>query len=426
MLQTFRDATGALTAYYHTTATVPFVLITPTTPTGKVVIFQHGITGQKEQVVAAAGSLTAAGYTVVAIDLPLHGGLAVPTHTTGAVWGQDFMAVGAPLATRSNVQQGAFNLNRLELTMRTGGFAAVGIIPNPTVDIKFLGISLGSIVGAYYLAGNTALSTTGLPYSQTTLNSDMKGFLSVPGGRLAYLLMDSPAFSPSINAGLAAKGIIAGSATYNQFFQVTQSIVDTVDPATMTTPLATGLPSRLSGRIAIQEATGGDLVIPNANTRYFGNALGGREVLGTTGAAVAPGFKQLGYQGGRIPAPFMFTLDSAGAPTPKVAVAATSATDTAPIEGYFQFDQTGVSHGFLLDPTASATATGLAQKQMIYFLSRGIVVDPSATGLPKTSARIVPGLAGEILLPPVLKIFGYSPDSWHTESQKAGPRLRLL
>ena len=290
--------------------------------------------------------------------------------------------------------------------MRTGGFAAFGIIPAPAVDIKYVGISLGSIVGAYYLAGNTTLSTTGVPYNQTTLNSDMKGFLSVPGSRLAYLLMDSPTFNPSINAGLAAKGIIAGTATYNQFFQITQSVVDTVDPATMTTPLATGLPSRLSGRIAIQEAVG-DQVIPNGNTRYLGNALGGREVLGTAAAAVAPGFKQLGYQGGRIPAQFMYTLDSAGAPAPKFAVAATTAADTAPNEGYFQFDQPGASHGFLLDPTASATLTLLAQKQMVYFLTLGIVVDPLATGLPKTSARMVPGLEGEILLPPVLKIFGY-------------------
>jgi hypothetical protein len=44
---------------------------------------------------------------------------------------------------------------------------------------------------------------------------------------------------------------------------------------------------------------------------------------------------------------------------------------------------------------------------MLYVLTLGTVVDPSATGLPKTAARMVPGLAGEILLPPVLKIFGY-------------------
>jgi hypothetical protein len=407
VVQAFRNGTGDLTGYYHSTSSIPFVYIAPagTAPTDgwPLVIFQHGITKQKENVIAVAGSLTAAGFAVIAIDLPLHGELKVTGHATGAEWGQDFMAVGAPLAARSNIQQAAFNLNRLELTLLGGGFAGLGVdAPNrTTVKPKFVGISLGSIVGAYYLAGNASLSTTGYPYTQATLDLDMKGFLSVPGGRIAYLLMDSPAFSPSINAGLAAKGVVAGTPTYHQFFQVTQSVFDTVDPATMTSPLASGLPSRLSGRIVIQEATDGDVVIPNANTRYFGSALGGRGVLGAAGAAVAPGFKQLGYNGSTsAPATFMAPF----------AVAATAATDTGPKEGYFQFNQSGVSHGFLLDPTAgSATATGLAQRQMVYFLKLGIVVDPTVSGtvLPKAAAKMIPGIAGEILLPPVVKILGY-------------------
>ena len=408
VVQAFR--TGAnLTGYYHTLRSVPFVLITPTTSNGKVVIFQHGITGQKEQVVAVAGSLTAAGYTVAAIDLPLHGALAVAGHTTGAVWGQDFMAIGAPLATRSNVQQAAVNLNRLELTMRTGGFGAQGIVPAPTVDIKYVGLSLGSIVGSYYLAGNTTLATTGYPYTQTTLNSDMKGFLSVPGGRVAYLMQNSPAFSSTIDAGLLAVGIAKNSPTYHNFFQVTQSVFDPVDPATMTTPLASGLPSRLSGRIAIQEAVG-DQVIPNANTRYLGNALGGREVLGIAGAAVAPGFSQLGYLGAatpRIPTTFMYTLAAGGA-VPKTAFAAVlNATTSTPSEGYFQFDQAGISHGFLIDPSVPANIT-LAQTQMLNFLLRGAVVDPTVVVSPtKQAGKTITAPALDISFPATFKILGY-------------------
>src|SRR6185369_13019384 len=129
---------------------------------------------------------------------------------------------------------------------------------------------------------------------------------------------DSRDFGPGIDAALLGKGIVKGSPAYNQFFQLTQSVIDPADPATMTTPLpnfqsADLLPSRLSGRIAVQEATStrfllgvpsnGDLVIPNASTRYFGTALGGRGVLGTPSAlAVAPGFSQLSYADGRLPA----------------------------------------------------------------------------------------------------------------------------
>jgi hypothetical protein len=320
------------------------------------------------------------------------------------------MAVGAPLATRSNVQQSAFNLNRLEFAMRTGGFAALGVGPVAAADFKYVGLSLGSIVGAYYLAGNTTLATSGVPYTQTTLNSDMKGFLSVPGGRLAYLLQNSPAFSTSINAGLAAKGIAAGTVTYNQFFLVTQSITDTVDPATMTTPLAEGLPSRLSGRIAIQEAIG-DLVIPNENTRYLGNALGGRGILNTTAAlAIAPGFSQLKYLDGTLPASFMLTRTGGvvdGAPAAKVDFArAQNAAGATPAEGYFQFNQTGIGHGFLIDFSTPAN-TVLAQSQMVAFLLKGVVIDPTTAG--PLAKRVYTGssLAQEILLPPVVNILGY-------------------
>lgn len=420
VIQAFRSGAN-LTGFYYSARTLPFVYLVPATPNGKTIIFQHSITRQKEDVLALAGSLTGAGYAVVAIDLPRHNSLAIPTHTTGDQWGADFMALGAPLAARSNIQQAAFNLHRLELTLKTGGFALAGIVAAPPSEIKFVGFSLGSIVGIYYLAGNTTLATTGYPYTQATLDNDMKGFLSVPGARTAYLLQNSPSFGPGINAGLAAKGIVNGSPTYHQFWQVTQSVIDPADAASVSTPLATGLPSRLSGRVVIQEATSstyaadgitptnGDLTITNPYTRYLGNAIGGREVLGAAGAAVAPGFKQLGYTGAaapRIPANFMYTLLS-GAPVPKVDFAASSPLATAPKEGYFQFDQTGVSHGFLIDPTASPTATHYGQKQMVYFLSTGLVVDPASTSLPKSLAASIPAVDRAILLPKVVDILGY-------------------
>jgi hypothetical protein len=427
VVQSYRNSTtGNLEGYYYTPSHVPFVYMTSKTPNGNLVIFQHGITGQKEQVIAAASSLTAAGYAVIAIDLPLHGELAIQSHkgtgvgsalipgvspptTFGALWGQDFMAVGAPLATRSNIQQAAFNLNRLEIAVKTGGLALAGLASAPPTEIKYVGISLGSIVGAYYLAGNTANGA--FPTA-----TDMKGFLSVPGGRTAYLIQNSPAFGPSVDAGLAAKGIVKNSPTYHNFFQVTQSVVDPVDPATMTTPLPAPspaiLPSRLSGRIAIQEAIG-DQVIPNDNTRYFGNALGGRGALNTAAAlAVAPGFSQLKYLDGSLPSLFMYTRAGGvvdGALTDKTALArAQSVAGTTPAEGYFQFNQAGIGHGFLIDFSTPAN-TILAQTQMVAFLLKGVVIDPTTAGpLAKTVAAAVPaGLYREILLPKVVDILGY-------------------
>lgn len=419
--QPFRNGTGQLTGYYHTDRTLNFVYIAPdpaliTRPANgyPVVIYQHGITSQKETVIALAGTLTSRGYAVIAIDLPVHGQNAVPTHATGSQWGQDFMAIGAPLATRTNLQQGVVNLTRLELVIKTGGLStalATAGLATSTPDIttspsnmKFVGVSLGGIVGSYYLASNTTLSTSVPPYTQATLNNDMKGFFNNPGGRVAYLIQNSPAFGPTVDAGLAAVGIAKNTPTYHNFFQVTQSIVDPADPATMTSPLAAGLPSRLSGRVVVQEATSttfdatgvptnGDLVITNPYTRYFGNALGGRGVLGAAGAPVGPNFSQLAYTAagahtvttptgvvatahaaGAVGLPFMYTLSPGLAP--KVTNAATAVTDTTPKEGYFQFDQAGIAHAFLLNP-ANPVAVDLGQRQLVYWLGTGLVVDPT-------------------------------------------------
>ena len=393
---------GALAGFYNTDRQIPFVYFIPTggAATYPTVIFQHGITSQKEAAAAAADTIAQAGKATIAIDLPMHGALASPANTIlagdsatvkaqkEANWGSDFMSLTSLLTGRTNVQQAALNLHRLEILMRTGvpfgtAFAGSAIAgyptPGATGNITFVGQSLGSIVGAYYLAGNTTLATTGAPYSQTTLNGDMKGFLSVPGGTLAYILKDSHNLGPVVNAGLSAASggtVVPGTTAYTQFFLVAQALIDPVDPASMTLPLATPLPSRLSGRLAVQEAVG-DLTIPNYTTRYFGQALGGRTLFGYD---FAPGFAQLAYatsasHAAGLPAPFMA---SATPTTVKFGVAATAPTATTPKEGYFQFDQTGIDHGFLLDSSIPAN-TAAGQKQMLFFLGAGgscIVVDP--------------------------------------------------
>ena len=418
VLQPFRNGQGALTGFYHVPAAIPFVYLAPADPAPgggyPLVLYQHGITSQKETVLALAQALTGAGFAALAIDLPEHGALApanlqLQSGDSAATisakqegWGEAFMSIGAPLATRSNVEQAAFNLDRLEFTVAAGGFAGLGAAAPSTGDLHFVGISLGSIVGAYYLAGNAAL-----PYTQGTLDSAMKGLLSVPGGRLAYLIQGSPAFGPTIDAGLAAAGIVPGSPTYHAFFQATQTVLDSVDPATMTTPLAAGLPSRLSGRLLVQEATSttfdaqghptnGDLVITNPFARYFGSALGGEGVLGSAAAsAVGPGFFQLGYGvDGRIPSPFLYDLVG-GSLAPKTEPAALSPAATAPGEGYFQFDQAGIEHGGLLDLVGQPANAALMQEQMLYFLGlngASIVVDPTASGLgPTLRHALAPG-----------------------------------
>jgi hypothetical protein len=121
--------------------------------------------------------------------------------------------------------------------LAAGGFNVFGPKAPATVKPRLVGISLGSVVGAHYLAGNTP---------DQAPNTAMKGLLNVPGGRLAYLMEGSPTYGGLLETGLRSLGIAKGSPEHHAFLQVTQSVIDPVDPATMATPLAPGQSSRLA------------------------------------------------------------------------------------------------------------------------------------------------------------------------------------
>jgi hypothetical protein len=375
VLQASRNATGQLRGYFHVTRTVPFMFLAPITPAPAsgypVVIFQHGIGGQKEQMVAMANAACSAGYAVIAIDIPLHGDLA--NGKAAAEWASNFISLPSNLNTRTNVQQAGFNLWRLERmllqpTVDPSSFqakiAAAGKPISPSgADRRYVSISLGSIVGSYFLAGN----------SNQTGGSNMKALFSVPGGRLAYLLRDSPTFAPVINEGLRQSGVIVGTPTYNQFFTLVQNVTDSTDPAYMTFPISATAPSRLAGRVTVQEAIG-DTVIPNSANNYFVNSLAGRGIMGAA-YDIAPNFAQVRLAGAASPV-VPFLLGPAGL---KASVAPATAISTGPTEGIFQFGTTAVpaTHGMILDGSVN---TPLAQRQMVYWLLTGKVIDPADTG----------------------------------------------
>ncbi len=221
-----------------------------------VLIFQHSITRNREDIFAVADSFGDSGFVVVAIDLPLHGitnqadplyaaganpayaGLNLPAtgsiertfdldvenNTTGAAGadgnidpsGSHFINLTSLLTSRDNLREGVADLIALTRSLPSLNLGAAGAI-NPAA-IHFLGHSLGAVEGGTFLGVD-------LPPSQIVTAT-----LAMAGGGIANLLRESPAFAPQINAGLEAQGVSPGTTLYEQFFRDAQTAVDSGDP----------------------------------------------------------------------------------------------------------------------------------------------------------------------------------------------------
>ncbi|MEZ5590525.1 MAG: lipase [Gammaproteobacteria bacterium] len=222
------------------TLSVPVLASIPNATSGQsrpasgwpVVLFQHGITRNRTDLLAVADSLAAAGYAAVAIDLPLHGitdsgdpfynatmertfNLDLINNETGAPGpdglidpsGTHFLNLASLLTARDNLRQGVADLLQLAASLEQAGF--------DTNQVGFVGYSLGAIVGVPLLAVDDGLIG---PAS-----------LVMPGGGIAKLLESSASFGPQIQASLAAAGLIPGTPAYESYFRAAQQVLDAGD-----------------------------------------------------------------------------------------------------------------------------------------------------------------------------------------------------
>ncbi|MGH8462376.1 MAG: hypothetical protein ACRESS_12275 [Stenotrophobium sp.] len=269
--------------------TVPVLATVPNANSGKtmpangwpVVIFQHGITGNRSQMLAIAPALAAAGMVTVAMDLPLHGivdktsplydnqllASAAPSLMTGertfdldlennstsapgpygaidpsGTW---FINLPSLITSRDNLREAAADLISLSKTLGSAGAvflnAPGGFKIDPT-RIYYVGHSLGGIVGGTLLG----------------VNSDIKAAtLANPGGGIAKLLDASVSFGPIIAAGLRSNGVIEGTDTYETFLRFAQTLVDSGDPINYASTVLAKHP------LLLLEVCG-DTVVPNA------------------------------------------------------------------------------------------------------------------------------------------------------------------
>jgi pimeloyl-ACP methyl ester carboxylesterase len=345
------------------TQNVPLLMTVPNAASGKtkpaagwpVVIFQHGITRNRTDMFAIAGTLAGQGFAVVAIDAPLHGltdktsplyrnqlltgspagalvtgertfDLDLANNTTGAQGpdgkidgsGSYFINLSSLLTSRDNLRQASADLMALTRAVPT-----ISLSTNPTGDfdgsrIEFVGQSLGSIIGTAFVAIEPHVNVA-------TLN--------VPGGGIARLLDASPAFGPQIHAGLSAAGLTQGTPNYDAFFVAAQTVVDSGDSINFAPFIAANPVKAILAQEVVGDATHpSDQVIPNS--------VPGAPLSGTEPLLAVLGLSKL-----------------------------THTTQAPVIKGAVRFTQG--THGSLLDPTSSPAVTAEMQGEMASMTASG-------------------------------------------------------
>ena len=294
--------------------TIPVLATIPNAASGRsrpasgwpVVIFQHGITGNRTHALAVSATLAAQGFAVIAIDMPLHGlppdspfaignspfaaiasertfNVDYINNTTGAAGsdgvvdasGAHFINLSSLLTSRDNLRQAVADLFVLTASIPSLDIDGNGMGDFDSSNIQFVGLSLGAIVGTSFLALEPNVNV---------------GLLSVPGGGVARMLDGSVTFGPRIRAGLAASGVQAGTPTYDSFMGAAQQVIDSIDPINY------GYASAQNS-ILLHEVVGAgsslpDQVVPNSvpgaplsGTEPLIRVLGLSTITGTTQAA---------------------------------------------------------------------------------------------------------------------------------------------
>lgn len=193
-----------------------------------VAILAHGITSQKEAMLAITGALSLAGIATVAIDQPLHGSRGFDLNGDGvddlnatSVSATHYMNLASLPTARDNLRQSVSDL----LGLRLGLNAVVDTTAGQGVDfdlsrVSVMGVSLGAITGGNFAAvANTTMG--GQLAALDGMFAIKQASLESPGGGLAQFLLESPAFGPLIQGLLLSEASPEFGALLTQLYGTT-------------------------------------------------------------------------------------------------------------------------------------------------------------------------------------------------------------
>lgn len=278
-----------------------------------VVIFQHGITRNREDMLPIASALSVGGVAhglcaaVVAIDLPLHGvtdttdpfytaghertfdmdanGVAGATGSSIGGSGAQFINLSSTITSRDNLREGAADLLNLVASLPNLHPATLppltpAVYGFDNTKVFYVGHSLGGIVGTVFLGADTEGAALTASAPKVTA-----GVLAMPGGHVAELLRLSPEFEPIIDAGLAKEGLAKGTQSYYDFYSEAQALVEDGDPGNYAALAATGHPIHMIEVVGGHDASSPpDQVVPNSATDVLIGQMGITTPISTVGA----------------------------------------------------------------------------------------------------------------------------------------------
>ena len=371
---------------------MPLLMTVPNAASGQtrpaagwpIVVFQHGITRNRTDMLAVSATFAAAGWAVVAVDIPLHGvdrtspfyieatpfgpisnertfdvdlirnvplvtapgATPVPEAPDGLAdpSGAHSINLGSLLTSRDNNRQGQIDLVQLFRNVTRMDIDGNGTPDFDPARIAFTGTSLGAITGIPAVAIEPTVSV---------------GVYNVPGGGIARFLNGSPTFGPRIRAGLAQlAGLQPNTPSFDQFFLITQTVIDSADPLNYARLLVSPTRPGGQGRVLLQEVVGtpGSTAADSQPDQVIPNTVAGAPLSGTE--------------------PLIATMG--------LTTITASVQSPTGIRGVVRFIKG--DHGSLLSPANSAAATVEMQTEMASMVaSGGTAVTVSNTSVIKTN-----------------------------------------